>query len=125
MMYRIGIDVGGTNTDAVIMRDREVIDWAKKPTTQDVTTGIVAVLSEVLAQTGIERGLVDAVMIGTTHFTNAVVQRRELTPVAVFRLCGPATRSLPPMIDWPPDLRDVVKGYVALLLHHFRIKFWR
>ena len=45
------------------------------------------------------------VMIGTTHFTNAVVQRRDLAPTAAVRLGLPATASLPPMVDWPEDLR--------------------
>ncbi|MBI3763613.1 MAG: hydantoinase/oxoprolinase family protein [Chloroflexi bacterium] len=115
IQFRIGIDVGGTNTDAVVMRGREVVGWAKRPTTPDVTSGIVAALSGVLAETDIEKPSVGAVMIGTTHFTNAVVQRRKLTRVAVFRLCGPATQSLPPMVDWPPDLRDAVRGFAALL----------
>jgi N-methylhydantoinase A/oxoprolinase/acetone carboxylase beta subunit len=114
-MYRIGVDVGGTNTDAVVMSEREVSGWTKCPTTPDVTSGIVAALSGVLAKTRINRAAVEAAMIGTTHFTNAVIQRRGLTPVAVFRLCEPATHSLPPMIDWPSDLHRAVQGYTALL----------
>ncbi len=47
-----------------------------------------------------------AVMIGTTHFTNAVVERKRLIPVAAVRLAFLATESLPPMVDWPSDLRD-------------------
>ena len=43
-------------------------------------------------------------MIGTTHFTNAIVERRRLVQVAGIRLGLPATRSLPPMTDWPNDL---------------------
>ncbi|MDX6630742.1 MAG: hypothetical protein QOH00_2988, partial [Gaiellales bacterium] len=35
---RVGIDVGGTNTDAVVLdRDDAVLAWAKCPTTPDVT----------------------------------------------------------------------------------------
>ena len=48
-------------------------------------------------------------MIGTTHFTNAVVERRRLEPVGVIRLGLPATQSLPPMVDWPDELRAVVE----------------
>jgi len=114
-MHRIGVDVGGTNTDAVLMRGREVVGWCKEETTPDVTSGIVAALARVLSETRMDRSSIAAVMIGTTHFTNAVVQRRDLGRVAVFRLCGPATASLPPMIDWPADLRQVVGGYTALL----------
>jgi N-methylhydantoinase A/oxoprolinase/acetone carboxylase beta subunit len=97
------------------MSEREVVGWAKRPTTPDVTSGIVAALSGALAAAQVERRSVGAVMVGTTHFTNAVVQRRGLSRVAIFRLCGPATLSLPPMIDWPPDLRDEVCGYTAFL----------
>ena len=54
-------------------------------------------------------------MIGTTQFLNAVVQMRGLQRVGILRLCGSATRSLPPMIDWPDDLQRAVEGYVANL----------
>jgi N-methylhydantoinase A/oxoprolinase/acetone carboxylase beta subunit len=98
---RIGIDVGGTNTDAVVMRAGEVAACAKVPTTADVTSGIVAALEEVLR---LVDGPVAAVMIGTTQFTNAVVERSGLEPVAVVRLGAPATESLPPLVDWPESL---------------------
>ena len=35
---RIGIDVGGTNTDAVLMDVRSVLAEVKTPTTPDVTS---------------------------------------------------------------------------------------
>ena len=37
----VGVDVGGTNTDAVLMDGQELAAAAKVPTTEDVTTGIV------------------------------------------------------------------------------------
>jgi len=55
-------------------------------------------------------------MIGTTHFTNAVVQRRDLARTAAVRLGLPATASLPPMVDWPKDLRSAI-GNHAYLAH--------
>ena len=39
-MIRIGVDVGGTNTDAVVMRDAEFLAGAKSPTTPDVLGGV-------------------------------------------------------------------------------------
>lgn len=114
-MYQIGIDVGGTNTDAAILTGHEIIGWHKHVTTPDVTSGIVGALLGALLSTNIDRVSIDAVMIGTTHFTNAIVQRRDLSRVAVLRLCGPATHSLTPMVDWPPDLREIVNGYTVLL----------
>ena len=55
-------------------------------------------------------------MIGTTHFTNAVVEATRLQRTAVIRLGLPATAALPPMIDWPARLRDAV-GVHAYLCH--------
>ena len=51
----------------------------------------------------------DGVMIGTTHFINAVVQRRSLTRVAALRLGMPASATLPPFCDWPEDLAALVR----------------
>ncbi len=53
-------------------------------------------------------GTICRVNIGTTHFVNAVIQRRHLTPVAVVRLCGTATKSLKPFVDFPEDLKKVL-----------------
>jgi N-methylhydantoinase A/oxoprolinase/acetone carboxylase beta subunit len=106
-MNRLGIDVGGTNTDATLVFDGRILHAVKVPTTEDVTSGIVAAMRAVLAQAD---GGVDAVMIGTTHFVNAVVQRRSLAPVAAIRVGLPATAGLPPFTDWPDDLAAPVAG---------------
>jgi N-methylhydantoinase A/oxoprolinase/acetone carboxylase beta subunit len=111
---RVGIDVGGTNTDAVLLDGDAVVHAVKTPTTVDVTTGITTALRQLLAAAG-GAGRVDAVMIGTTHFTNAVVQRRDLTRVAAIRIGLPASASLPPFVDWPEDLAALVRGEVVML----------
>lgn len=113
-MHRIGIDVGGTNTDAVIMKGDEIIIGVKSPTTEDVMSGVVESLTKVLTETGIKNDDISAVMIGTTHFTNAVVERRNLSKTAAVRLCLPAAQCLPPMVDWPEDIRDAVGGHYWL-----------
>ncbi|MDB5538482.1 MAG: hydantoinase [Devosia sp.] len=114
-MIRIGIDVGGTNTDAVVMDGTTVIAGVKAATTADVMTGVVNALKAVLEASKMDAGAVDVVMIGTTHFTNAVVQRRDLAKTAAVRLGLPATASLPPMVDWPEDLKETIgnHGYLA------------
>ncbi len=114
-MRRIGIDVGGTNTDAVLLEEERVAAAVKTPTTDDVTGGVISALAELVAALGGSAGRVDAVMIGTTHFTNAVVQRRGLTPVAAVRIGLPASASLVPFIDWPEDLAEIVRGRVFLV----------
>lgn len=95
-----GIDVGGTNTDAVLVRDDRIVERAKVPTTADVRDGILAALARVKLDYDIER-----VHIGTTAFTNALVERQNLQAAAAIRVGSPVSESLPPMIDWPVDLR--------------------
>ena len=111
---RLGIDVGGTNTDAVLMDGGRVVAWHKAPTGARITDAIVAAAGAVLEQGGADPGQVFAVMLGTTQFTNAVIERRRLNPVAVLRLATPATTAVPPMSDWPEDLEAVVGGHTYL-----------
>jgi N-methylhydantoinase A/oxoprolinase/acetone carboxylase beta subunit len=108
---RVGIDVGGTNTDAVALdRSDTLLAKVKVPTTADVTAGITAALEVVLTQLGGDRGRVTHVMLGTTHATNAILQRRGLGRVALLRIGGPATFSIRPLFAWPRDLRDTVSA---------------
>lgn len=107
---RVGVDVGGTNTDAVLMDGRRVVAKTKSATTADVSGGIVDALSTLLSVDGVIPGDVAAVMIGTTHFTNAFIEGRHLSPVAAIRLGLPATKSVPPFIDWPAPARAAVGG---------------
>ncbi len=109
-MKRIGVDVGGTNTDAVLVEAGAVLAAVKTETTADVTSGIRGAFRDLRAAS--EGGLADAaaVMIGTTHFVNAVVQRRDLNRAAALRICLPASATLPPMVDWPSDLAEIADG---------------
>jgi N-methylhydantoinase A/oxoprolinase/acetone carboxylase beta subunit len=113
MRRRIGIDVGGTNTDAVLLEGERVLAAVKTPTTADVLTGVKLALQGVAPAIGAAG--VQAVMIGTTHFVNAVVQRRDLAPVGALRIGLPAAASLPPFCDWPADLAAIVRGQVHMV----------
>jgi len=114
-MRRIGIDVGGTNTDAVLLEDGHVLHAVKTPTTENVTGGIVAALGKLTSHPGVARGTIDGVVIGTTHFVNAIVQGRDLSRVAAIRIGLPASASLPPFCDWPEDLAQLVRGEIFML----------
>lgn len=110
-MKRIGVDVGGTNTDVVLVADGKVVRGVKAPTTPDVTSGIVSAIEALAAEVDLGQGI-DAVMVGTTHFINAVVQRRSLNKVAAIRIALPATGGLPPFTGWPADLAELANGGV-------------
>src|SRR6266851_1198155 len=96
------------------MEDNRVLAEVKRATTPDVTGGILAALRSLLDQSGAAPGDIHAVMVGTTHFTNAVVEGKRLVPVAAVRLGLPATESLPPLVDWPDRLRRLVGGHVYM-----------
>ncbi len=111
MSYRIGIDVGGTNTDAVVLDERlEVVASIKSPTEADSGDGVARAIDRVLEASGIPASEVRAAMLGTTHCTNAIVERRGLGRVGVLRLGGPATTAVPPFEGWPQELREAVAG---------------
>jgi N-methylhydantoinase A/oxoprolinase/acetone carboxylase beta subunit len=107
----IGIDVGGTNTDAVRLRGASIEAWAKVPTTPDIGSGLLTALERVQGRDDVER-----VHIGTTTFTNALVTRHGLATAAAIRVGAPASESLPPMIDWPPALR-AASGNPSFFVH--------
>jgi len=112
---RIGIDVGGTNTDAALVDGTRILATAKTATTEDVTSGVREALRLLLVADNGAAKSIEAVIIGTTHFVNAVVERKHLERVGVLRLCLPASASVRPFIDWPADLRELVRGETELL----------
>lgn len=121
---RIGVDVGGTNTDGVVLDptraaepDKGIIAWHKAPTTTNPSIGINDAITEMFQTAGISPDAVASVTIGTTHFVNAVVERDadRLSSVAVIRLCGPFSKHAPPCVDWPEDVRELILGYYSLV----------
>ncbi|WP_350350795.1 hydantoinase/oxoprolinase family protein [Microbacterium sp. A8/3-1] len=106
----IGIDVGGTNTDAVLMDGTHTLAAVKHATTEDVTTGIVQAIDALRSGHHFDGENISAVMIGTTHFINALVEAKRLAPTAALRLGLPATKALPPLVDWPAGLVEAIQG---------------
>jgi N-methylhydantoinase A len=72
----LGVDVGGTFTDAVLL-DGEQIHTAKLPTTaDDQSRGVIAAVEAVLARAGADAGEVEAFAHGMTVGTNALLEQR-------------------------------------------------
>lgn len=112
---RIGIDVGGTHTDAVILDGDKVIAATKALTSADVVQGVSKALDEVLKQSDLSTSQINSVMIGTTQFTNAIIERRELSDIAIIRIGLPSGRGMPPMIDWPNDIKAAFGTHIYML----------
>jgi N-methylhydantoinase A/oxoprolinase/acetone carboxylase beta subunit len=112
---RIGIDVGGTHTDAVLLDGDAVLASTKALTSADVTTGILEALENILSASGVKEDSVEAVMLGTTQFTNAVVERRQLSEVAAIRIGLPSGDGLPPKVGWPADISQCLGDHVYMV----------
>ena len=112
---RIGVDVGGTHTDAVIIDRQQVIASTKVLTSANVRDGVVNALDEILGESGVDHAAIEAVMIGTTQFTNAVIERRELAPTAILRIALPSGELVPPMIDWPDDIGEALGRHTYMV----------
>jgi len=103
---RVGVDVGGTNTDAVVVDEEGTIQGrVKMPTTPDPADGVIEALEHVTKGHTIAR-----VAFGTTHALNAILQRRGLRRVALIRLGAPGTEAIPPLTGWPADLTSAVSA---------------
>lgn len=110
-MYKLGIDVGGTNTDAVLVdENRAVIADIKYPTSADIYDGILGAMRTVLEVSGVDPKQIHQAMLGTTQCTNAIVERKNLAPIGILRIGAPATTGIRPMVDWAEDIQKVALG---------------
>lgn len=110
-MYKLGIDVGGTNTDAVLIDENlQVVADIKHPTSGDIYDGILGALRKVLAESGVDRSQIGQAMLGTTQCTNAIVERKNLAKIGILRIGAPATMGIEPMVDWAEDICQIAVG---------------
>lgn len=110
MKYRLGVDVGGTNTDAVILTpDDRVVAKTKTPVTADVASSIRRATKTVLEQSRLTPSEISHAMLGTTQVTNAIIERQRLNKVGLVRIGAPATLAVPPLTGWPTELKAVVE----------------
>lgn len=111
---RVGIDVGGTNTDAVVIDSQgRVLQAVKRATTPEPIDGIRAALDAVLAD--VDTAKITKAMLGTTHPANAIIQRQGLDRVGVLRLAAPSSLGVTPGIAWPRDIREGVIGHARII----------
>ena len=76
-MFLLGIDTGGTYTDAVVYHEATttVVAKAKSPTTHDdLSIGICAAIDAALVAAGIDPPQIELVSLSTTLATNALVE---------------------------------------------------
>ncbi|WP_041840943.1 hydantoinase/oxoprolinase family protein [Actinoplanes friuliensis] len=81
MSYRLGVDVGGTFTDVLLVDEDSGATWRAKTasTPSDQSVGVLHGIDKVCAEAGVERGDVAHVLHGTTVATNAILEGKGAT----------------------------------------------
>ena len=89
MTYRLGVDVGGTFTDLLLVDETSGETFmAKVPSTpEDSSVGVLNGIERICEQSGIDPTAVRKVMHGTTVATNAVLTRKG-AKVGLVTTCG-------------------------------------
>src|SRR6185369_1677491 len=76
MSYRLGVDVGGTFTDVLLVDEQAGSTWRAKTssTPQDQSAGVRHGIDLVCAQAGVDRSAIAHLLHGTTVATNAILE---------------------------------------------------
>jgi len=83
----VGLDVGGTHTDVVVLQGREIVSKIKLPTDQvNLLDTVCSGISE--ATKDLDPQSIERVVVSTTLATNAIVQEKT-EPVGILVASGP------------------------------------
>jgi len=108
---RIGIASGTTGTDAVAIDDRDrLLATASVQAAGDVRGAIAAAIRAIVADDAVVPGAVRWVVLGSGQALEGVAAVQGVRKVAVVRVGGPLTLSVPPLATWPSALRDAVSA---------------
>lgn len=103
----LGIDVGGTHTDAVLIDHLRVLKKAKVLTNaENLLTSLLEVTTELVDDATIDR--LEKVVLSTTISTNAIVQHKT-DPVGIMAVSGPG---LPPALLKIDPNTHILSGYL-------------
>ncbi len=75
--YRVGVDIGGTFTDVILLGDSGDAWVGKTPTTvEDPSAGVEQAVRDILERSGVRPSEVRDLIHGTTLITNAIIERK-------------------------------------------------
>lgn len=121
----LGIDVGGTFTDAVLVFQGQLLR-AKVPTTTDQSAGVIQAARQVLARAGLEAEAVTYFAHGMTTATNALLERQGAATASIstegFRdLMEIGRQNRPRLYDLCPQRPDPLVPRGSRLAAHERV----
>jgi hypothetical protein len=112
----MGIDVGSTNADAVVIDGAgAVVAQVKVPATDDLDECVETAIATLLTRSAVDPARVGAVTLGTARTTDAIHTGAGLQRVAVLRIGAPLTSAMPPLVTWPAGLREQVTAGTAIV----------
>ena len=90
MVWRVGVDIGGTFTDVALIDDASgEIGVAKVPTTpRDLAEGVLAALRMAMDRHKVKRGDVGLLSHATTVVTNAILEGQGARAAQLLHLRG-------------------------------------
>ena len=75
--YRVGVDIGGTFTDIVLLGSDDTIrTWKISSSVDDYARAIVEGLAELFAEAGLTGGQIEEIRHGTTVASNAILEHK-------------------------------------------------
>src|SRR5699024_12145422 len=77
--------------------------------------GIDQAMKQVLAEAEIPHEAIKYAMLGTTHCTNAIVERKRLNEIAIIRIGAPATTAIRPLAGSPADLQEALGKHTYIV----------
>ena len=80
---RVGVDIGGTFTDLMLVGGSGEVEIGKVLTTSDPSQGVEEVLAQTLERAGVSAAAVHRLVHGTTLVTNAVIERKGARTVLI------------------------------------------
>lgn len=114
-VMRIGIDVGKTSTDAVLMAGSEIVATSRTKTSPDPSASIASAVTPLLQASHVRPVEIDAVMVGIAPLARAFEEGRGLQRLGVLRIASPALGVAAPLHDWPIDLVSSLDAGIACL----------
>ncbi|XP_070579095.1 putative D-/L-hydantoinase subunit A [Ptychodera flava] len=104
--YCIGVDVGGTNTDAAVVQGDVVVGFPRH--VQQKTLPVVLLVLFTVPYKMLKSSVTSQHWYHTFH--QCCDPKENLAKVSVIRLCGPASTAVPPFCDFPEDLTETICG---------------
>ena len=115
--FRVGVDIGGTFTDIVLLdADGRIHTKKVSSSVSDYAQAIVEGLAELFGETGLDGGVVDEVIHGTTVASNAILELRGArTGLITTRGCSgrPRTAARAVAAAWNASVTTVTAGRPA------------